>query len=336
MSPRARVLSFQSHVVYGCVGNKAATFPLQCLGFDVDPFNAVHFSNHSGYPKMLGTRLTTTQFQEIVEGLEANHLLGEYSHLLTGYVGQAAILELLPQLVEKMTTANPELQYDEVISPELKLSIVLDPVMGDNGKLYVPEETIPVYRKLCAVAHAITPNGFEAGLLAQTEITDLRSLSAALEILHGLGTPLVIVTSATIADFPARPDSFPPEETMYMVASHSASSTRFAIPFRMRDGFFTGTGDLFSALIVANLPPSKALTGDALKSGCEVAMRTLSSVLDTTLDLQAERARGLSDRVTIEGNKAVFMRTHELAVVQSRDAFLNAKLLPPSGQAVDF
>lgn len=79
-----RVLSLQSHVVHGYVGNKAAVFPLQLLGFDVDPVNSVQFSNHTGYPKFTGQILDGDALWKLVEGLEANLLLNGYSHVSTG------------------------------------------------------------------------------------------------------------------------------------------------------------------------------------------------------------------------------------------------------------
>jgi len=72
-------------VVHGYVGNKSATFPLQLLGFDVDPINSVQFSNHTGYPSFKGQRLNGEQLWELIEGEEANKLLN-YTHLLTGTI----------------------------------------------------------------------------------------------------------------------------------------------------------------------------------------------------------------------------------------------------------
>jgi pyridoxine kinase len=77
------ILSLQSHVVHGYVGNKSAVFPLQLLGFEVDFINSVHFSNHTGYKTFSGERLTGEQLEDLIKGLENNDLL-HYSHLLTG------------------------------------------------------------------------------------------------------------------------------------------------------------------------------------------------------------------------------------------------------------
>lgn len=79
-----RVLSIQSHTVHGYVGNKSAVFPLQLLGFEVDPINSVQFSTHTGYPGWRGEVMQGQQLTELVEGLRSSGLLRGYSHMLTG------------------------------------------------------------------------------------------------------------------------------------------------------------------------------------------------------------------------------------------------------------
>lgn len=87
MAESCRVLSIQSHVVSGYVGNKAAVFPMQVLGFDVDFINSVQFSNHTGYPnKLKGTVLSGSEVLALSTGLSDNYLLS-YDYLLTGYIG---------------------------------------------------------------------------------------------------------------------------------------------------------------------------------------------------------------------------------------------------------
>ena len=122
-SEEGRVLSIQSHVVHGHVGNKSAVFPLQLLGFEVDPINSVQFSNHTGYSNgFRGQVLQGDQLWELVEGLDANELLS-YTHLLTGYIGSKSFLETVLRVLRRLREVNPDLIY------------VCDPVLGDNGKL---------------------------------------------------------------------------------------------------------------------------------------------------------------------------------------------------------
>ncbi|KAL9689730.1 hypothetical protein QQ045_010119 [Rhodiola kirilowii] len=127
----------------GYVGNKSAVFPLQILGYDVDPINSVQFSNHTGYPTFKGQVLNGQQLWDLIEGLEANDLL-YYTHLLTG-------------------SFTCMLQLHHCIYKLSYCSTVCDPVMGDEGKLYVPPELVSVYREMVVpVASMLTPNQFEA------------------------------------------------------------------------------------------------------------------------------------------------------------------------------
>lgn len=129
-----RVLSIQSHVVRGYVGNKSAVFPLQLLGLDVDIINSVHFSNHTGYPSWGGNhlRLTGDDLHALLDGLVANDLLQDaHSHLLLGYVGSVTLLDAIVRVYDRLKAAQSH--------PE-RFTFVCDPVMGDLGKLYVPKE----------------------------------------------------------------------------------------------------------------------------------------------------------------------------------------------------
>ncbi|CAI9097076.1 OLC1v1033381C2 [Oldenlandia corymbosa var. corymbosa] len=187
-SDTGRVLSIQSHTVQGYVGNKSAVFPLQLLGYDVDPINSVQFSNHTGYPTFKGQVLNGQQLWELVEGLEANDLL-YYTHLLTGYIGSVSFLNTVLKVVDKLRSVNPKLTY------------VCDPVMGDEGKLYVPLELVSVYReKVVPVASMLTPNQFEAEQLTNFRIVTEQHGREACNILHAAGPSKVVITSININD----------------------------------------------------------------------------------------------------------------------------------------
>ena len=116
-----RILSIQSHVVSGYVGNKCAAFPLQLLGFETDCINSVQFSNDDGYEN--GTRgqcMDDAQLGELIEGLDANGL-DFYSHIISGYIGTDSFLRKLADVIKKLKAKNPNLMY------------ICDPVMGDHG-----------------------------------------------------------------------------------------------------------------------------------------------------------------------------------------------------------
>jgi pyridoxine kinase len=111
MSVCKRVLSVQSHVVSGYVGNKAAVFPLQLLGFDVSPINTVQFSNHTGYPTRTGTVMNGQELADIVDGLHANGLLHHHAHLLTGFIGSESFLQGIISLLQRMRAGHPSVRH---------------------------------------------------------------------------------------------------------------------------------------------------------------------------------------------------------------------------------
>ncbi|PKA54125.1 Pyridoxal kinase [Apostasia shenzhenica] len=187
-SQTGRVLSIQSHTVQGYVGNKSAVFPLQLLGYDVDPINSVQFSNHTGYPTFRGQVLDGKELWDLIEGLGGNNLL-YYTHLLTGYIGSISFLDTILQVVQRLRMINPQLIY------------VCDPVMGDEGKLYVPKELVSVYREqVVPVASMLTPNQFEIEQLTGYRISSEKDGLEACNKLHAAGPKKVIITSICIQD----------------------------------------------------------------------------------------------------------------------------------------
>ncbi|ORY39969.1 pyridoxal kinase [Rhizoclosmatium globosum] len=305
-----RVLSIQSHVVHGHVGNKSATFPLNLLGFNVDPLNTVQFSNHTGYGVFTGDRLDGNQVLSLFDGLTRNGITDQYSHLLTGYLGKASILEAVIQIA-KALKALPK--------PPL---FVLDPVLGDNNSLYVPQELVPLYRdSLCPLADVITPNGFEAELLSGLPIKSEAEAIAALDKLHSLGPKTVVITSV---DWGAG------SQTWSMFVSHSSTNsdsvTRFKIDFPRLVGSFTGTGDLFAALLLARIIDEEAgnvITPKSLIRACELAVATMHHVLLETVERMNGQSQGLGSDAE-RGGKNVKYR--ELSVIDSRKWIENPTL----------
>jgi len=181
-----RILSIQSHVVSGYVGNKSATFPLQLLGFETDCINSVQFSNHTGYDKgVKGQRLNDVELWDLIDGLEANGL-DNYSHIINGYIGKDTFLRKLAQVIKKLKGRNPNLMY------------VCDPVMGDSEPVgwYVPKELLPIYRdEILPLCDICVPNQFEVEMLSGCQITDEKSAFNAIEKLHDMGVKVVVLSS---------------------------------------------------------------------------------------------------------------------------------------------
>ncbi|XXQ36000.1 pyridoxal kinase [Plasmodiophora brassicae] len=266
MRGTARILSIQSSVVHGYVGNKAAMFPLQVLGFDVDPINSVQLSNHTGYAKWTGQRLQGEHLDELVRGLESNQLLA-YDYLMTGYIGTESFLQSVLSLMRNLKATNPALQF------------VCDPVLGDQGKLYVAEGYVAVYRdKIIPHADVLLPNQTEAEFLTGVKIRTLGDAARACQALHDLGPKVVVITSIELASAPGTIEVF---LSVVNVGQWKYSVAR--IPQT-----YSGTGDLFSALCLAHLRTHPA--PDAIS----LTLATVRQVLERT------RAAGRKEILLIE------------------------------------
>ncbi|KAM4561693.1 pyridoxal kinase-like [Fundulus diaphanus] len=234
-----RILSIQSHVVRGYVGNKSATFPLQVLGFEVDSINSVQFSNHTGYAQWKGQVLTAEELNELYEGIKLNKV-NRYDYILTGYCKDKSFLEVEVSIIQELKKATPSLVY------------VCDPVMGDHGALYVPENLLPVYKnKVVPLADILTPNQFEAELLTGRKIKTEDDAVEVMDLLHEMGPDTVVLTST---DLPSK------HGDQFLVALGSqktrnpdgtSSSQKICMDIPKVDAVFVGTGDLFAAMLLA-------------------------------------------------------------------------------------
>ncbi|KAJ0042953.1 hypothetical protein Pint_18643 [Pistacia integerrima] len=247
-SETGRVLSIQSHTVQGYVGNKSAVFPLQLLGYDVDPINSVQFSNHTG--KLLTFLLKNLRTMRL-----------DIWCAVICYIGSVSFLNTVLKVVEKLRSVNPKVTY------------VCDPVMGDEGKLYVPPELVSVYReKVVPVASMLTPNQFEAEQLTGLRIVSEADGREACKILHAAGPPKVVITSINI------------DGNLLLIGSHQKekgqSSEQFKILIPKIPAYFTGTGDLVTALLLgwSNKYP------DNLDKAAELAVSTLQALLQRTVN----------------------------------------------------
>jgi len=250
----------QSHVVHGYVGQKAATFPLQLLGFDVDPLNTVHFSNHTGYEYVRGQKLDADQMSTIVEGLRLNDLLRKSTHVLSGYMGSAAMLHGVLTTLDALRKLRKEVFY------------VCDTVLGDLGRLYVPEELIAEYRdEAVPRANLLTPNSFEASLLTGIEINTEADALRACDDIHRRGCNAVVITSMPLPD----------DDTHLLLLGSEIRDNekkRFRLLMPLVKGYFTGTGDLIAALLLAH-----TAHGAPLATAVERAVATLQAVLQRTI-----------------------------------------------------
>jgi len=225
------------------VGNKAAVFPLQLLGFDVDVINSVHFSNHTGYSNGFeGDVLDGEQLKTILYGLKNNGLIDNVTYLLTGYIGKENFLRTVVDFLKKRSATGSK-----------KIRYVCDPVLGDDGKFYVSSELVSIYRdEVIPLADIITPNKFEAEQLSGISIANMEDGKRACRALHDIGPELVVITSLTFEDKVERGDG-----KMTILASVRAKSedgcvddSLWFVHTPIIPGSFTGVGDLFAALLL--------------------------------------------------------------------------------------
>ncbi|KAG5969829.1 hypothetical protein E4U55_001954, partial [Claviceps digitariae] len=198
--------------------------------------------NHTGYGKWTGTKASAQEITDLYNGLRQSYL-DDFDMMLSGYIPG-------PEAVVAVGNIAKELKERNRGSPS-RFFWVLDPVMGDNGRIYVAEEVVPAYKGLIGYADLILPNQFEAELLSEVKIVDMESLKSAIQALHDkYHTPHVIITSINFSR-----SQNPPKELSVVGSSRtSAGQARlFQITFPSIDCYFCGTGDMFGALVTARM-----------------------------------------------------------------------------------
>jgi pyridoxine kinase len=222
------ILSIQSHVVYGHVGNDAAAFPLQRLGREVWPLMSVQFSSHTGYPGWRGRAFDAGMIDECVAGLEAIGALTGCGGLLTGYLGKAEIGEAALRALSALRAANSDAAW------------CCDPVIGDVGRgLYVAPEVAEFFRsRALPAATILTPNAFELEWLTGSRVRTLDEARTAVAAVLARGPRVVAVTSVVLDDTP--------RDALDVLAGDNSGLWRARTP-RLPIAV-NGGGDLFAAL----------------------------------------------------------------------------------------
>jgi pyridoxine kinase len=187
------ILSIQSHVAFGHVGNASAVFPMQRLGVEVWPIHTVQFSNHTGYGAWKGRVFDGPAIEDLVEGIAERGVLPGCDGVLSGYMGSADIGTAILSAVARVRAANPAALY------------CCDPVIGDVGRGIFVRPGIPEFMREQAVPSAdiITPNQFELDFLSGMATDSMASVTEAVAAVHGLGPKVVLVTSLESRETPA-------------------------------------------------------------------------------------------------------------------------------------
>ena len=265
-----QVLSIQSAVSYGHVGNSAAVFPLQRLGHEVLPVHTVLFSNHTGYGAWRGPVLAGADVREVLLGIEERGALAGVDLVLSGYQGSPEIAEVILEAVERVKQANPGAVY------------ACDPVMGNaRSGCFVDPAIPPLLRdRVIPRADLITPNQFELGFLtgalpAQEDRPTLGAIIKAAHAARTLGPETVLVTSLEHSD--SEPDTI---GMLAVTGSGTWSVGTPRLPLKSN-----GSGDVTAALFSAHLVETGEV-GTALG-------RTASSVFDLLENTLAAKSREL-------------------------------------------
>ena len=226
------ILSIQSHVVYGHVGNSAAVFPLQRIGCEVWPIHTVQFSSHTGYPDWRGRMFDAALIDDCVAGLAARGALERCDGVLSGYVGSPEIGAAVLRAVGAVRARKRDAAW------------CCDPVLGDVGRgLYVPPSVAEFMREQALPAATIlTPNHFELDFLAGAPSTSLDEARGAIGALSRLGPRIILATSLALADTP--PDAID------MIVCEDRRFWRLRTP--KAPIAVNGAGDLTAALFLAH------------------------------------------------------------------------------------
>ena len=253
----ATVLSVQSRVAYGHVGNAASVFPLQRLGIEAWALDTVAFSNHTGHGQWRGAVVPAATIADLFEGISALGVLPQIDAVLSGYLGDAMTGPLLLDIVERIRAANPQALF------------CCDPVIGDvDTGSYVTEGIAEFFRDhALATADIVTPNRFELEFLTGHTVATLGEAAEAAAGLRGLGPKIVLVTSIElegerIAMLAAGPDGI-----------WSAATPRLPV-------MLNGCGDVTSALFLGRL-----LRGEALPDALARTAASMHGIIETTMRL---------------------------------------------------
>lgn len=252
------ILSIQSSVAYGHVGNAAAVFALQRLGHEVWPIDTVRYSNHPGYGRFRGRKTSAPALRELIEGLDDIGILDRTRAVLSGYLGTPAVGRVLNSALDRVNVVAPAALY------------CCDPVMGDRAEgFYLPAELLAFFRDIAVPrAQIVTPNHFELERLVDRRLPTLAHVRAAARDLQARGPETVVVTSVL-------GEGIDGDEigTLAVDAADCWLVTTPLLPHAAK-----GAGDLFAALLLAH-----RLDGKALIESLARAVSSVFSVIHATL-----------------------------------------------------
>ena len=227
------ILSIQSSVAYGHVGNSAITFPLMRMGVEVWPLITVHFSNHTGYESWRGPQLSAADLGSVVRGIDERGVLGDVDAVLSGYQGGEDIGAMILEAVALVKRRNPAAIY------------CCDPVLGDQdrGSYVRPGIAEFMRQQVVPAAQIITPNQFELTSLTGLPVSTMDDVLGGADAVRSMGPEVVLTTSVVRQDGPPG--------TIEMVAVDGTGAWLVSTPRLPRT--FTGSGDVTAAIFLATV-----------------------------------------------------------------------------------
>jgi pyridoxine kinase len=260
------VISIQSQVAYGHVGNSAAVFPLQMHGIDVIAVPTTLLSNRPGYPTIRGRVLDAELVADLLRGIEERGAVDRCRMILSGYLGSPEIAAVVADFVARARARNPALLY------------CCDPVLGDRDRGMFVEAAIPplVRDRLCPLADILTPNHFEFEYLVGASAATSAQVIAQAQTLLARGPSTVVITSAELSETP--------DGQIETLAIERSQGWRVRTPRLSISP--SGTGDLFAALFAA-----ARVQGAGTKDALGHAASAIFAVLERTAASGTEEMR---------------------------------------------
>ncbi|MBX5452682.1 MAG: pyridoxal kinase PdxY [Acidobacteriia bacterium] len=259
-----RILSIQSWVAYGHVGNAAALFPLQRLGAEVLAVHTLQFSNHPGYGRFRGMRFPPSHVADVITGLAERGILAACHGVLSGYLAEAGTGAAVLKAVAEMRAANPHGLY------------CCDPVFGDDGPGVYVHPDLPRFflEEALPAADIATPNRFELAHLTDIPCRTLTEVKTAIAALQGKmrkdGLQTVLVSSLNTESTP--------EDAIDTIVGESSAFYLLRTPkLPLRP---SGSGDLLAALFFYH-----CLRGNSGREALENAVSALFGILRRTAEL---------------------------------------------------
>ncbi len=263
------ILSIQSAVVAGHVGNSASALFLQRLGFPVWPVNTVMFSNHPAHGSHTGRVTPAGEIRTLIDGLDERGLLARCTAVISGYLGDPETGPVVLDAVRRVTARNPDAVY------------LCDPVIGDKGQAYVADGIADFFSTTgIAAADIITPNAFEAETLTGMAVRTAADALTAADHLHARGPRIVVITGIETDDGIAS------------ICAADGAAWRVTYPALDAPGY--GAGDLFAGLLLGRL---------LRRADPKAALEYAAAATHTAVELAA--ATGSADLPLIEEQDAI-------------------------------